>query len=505
MAENFLSQLLTTENRVESKEDGRCSVCLQVYGTLTDTGAIECEVRLPCNHILGSMCPFTWLNSHNTCPFCRSEFFPAQPRPYLEHGIMGHETPNLPVATEWPEILDHDEGYLLETVRHCCSTPYYNDAISSELFRMAEPMAKALRLRVQIDDFGLDTIAGTTVYITSHLLGHPRSPLEISEVVHVDERQIRSLYTHVYADREALIDSSMLELLGRGRMDDVLTLLLPSDSDEEVIRHENEASRFPVNARLLRTYCCHFCHQLGHRGSVVRLAEQIAEKIRQGSYPGICLHITITAVSIFMALHLVGLDTSFEQIQHLTGVAASTIQDSYHRLYPHRNRLITSGSLEYIGTSRVLGALTSLPWPPLHPEITDDAGQNDGLVEGDDTINTPTQDDEVSQIYKRECDSFCTSLGLCVDTSVIAHNIAITINSEDRVDASHLSITAVSIYIATRITGSLVSFDDISAVIGLRSDAVGAFYQTLAHREEIIEEFWLDFIRGHFGETYVGF
>ena len=372
MAGNFLSQLLSTENSVESEEDARCSVCLQAYYTLTDNGAIECEIRLPCGHSMGSMCAFTWLNSNNTCPFCRQEFFPAQPRPYLEHGIMENDAPILPMAADAPRILreDGDDLGLVEAVRLYCSAPCWNEAIFSELFRMAEPMAETLRQHAQSFHYCRDEIAGAAIYIASHLLGHPRSSLEISRIALVHEDRIRSFYRRIYDDREILIDPSMLEVLGRGRLEDVLTSLLPSDSDEEVIHHEDEAFGFPINPRLLRSLCVRFCHQLGHRDSIVYLAQQIAERIMEESHHGVCLHTTITAVSIFMALHLVGIDASFEQVS-VIGVAASTIQDSYRQLYPRRNRLITLGSLEYIGRynkSGVLAALTSLSWPLLTPD-----------------------------------------------------------------------------------------------------------------------------------------
>ena len=506
MAEAFLSQLLTADNRVESEAKARCSVCLQTYGTLTQTGAIECEVRLPCNHRLGSMCAFTWLKTNNTCPFCRRDFFPAQPRPYLEHGISGDVTPNPPVATRAPEALGHDEEVLSEMVRYCCSTPDWDDGFSTDAFRIAEPMAEALRQRVQAEGFGLDSIAGTTVYIVSHLLGRPRSHLEISRVLFVEGDCISSLHTHIYADRETLIDPPMLEVLGRGHMDDVLSFLPLPDSVEEMVGNEYEASIYPVNGRFLRSLCCRFCYQLGHRGSVVRLVQQIADAIREGSYPGVRFHIKITAVSIFIALHLMGLDTSYEQIQQQTGVVKSTIQDSYRRLYPQRNHLVNSSSLEYIGRhdrSRALGALTSLSWPPLHPEITNDPSQNESQSEDEEVIHIPIQDDHVLQMYRRECGSFCAALGLNVQATNLCYRIALVISSEDRVNASPLSIEAVSIYMATRIIGRLVSYEEISTVVGLSSDAIHAYYRALARRDEIIEGVWLVFIGNFVGNNVV--
>lgn len=95
MAAEFLRQLFQIENIVLS-DDSRCCICLADYGLLcTETGVIECEIRLPCNHVVGSFCVAKWLSptqlGHNSCPLCRREFFPAQPRPYLEHGIMNDD------------------------------------------------------------------------------------------------------------------------------------------------------------------------------------------------------------------------------------------------------------------------------------------------------------------------------------------------------------------------------------------------------------------------------
>ena len=50
-----------------------CPVCLSEYGTASPT---DTPIKLPCQHILGADCLFTWLMSgKNTCPHCRRQVF----------------------------------------------------------------------------------------------------------------------------------------------------------------------------------------------------------------------------------------------------------------------------------------------------------------------------------------------------------------------------------------------------------------------------------------------
>ena len=87
MSQEYLNRLLSSpEHRVQ----GECVICLEPYNTLNSTtGIMEVEIRLSCGHTVGSACIVTWLRENNSCPLCRETFFPRQPRPYLEHGIMG--------------------------------------------------------------------------------------------------------------------------------------------------------------------------------------------------------------------------------------------------------------------------------------------------------------------------------------------------------------------------------------------------------------------------------
>ena len=55
MAQQFLARILTMDNAVKSEDGQDCIICQEKCGTLSqETRTIELEVRLPCNHTVGS-------------------------------------------------------------------------------------------------------------------------------------------------------------------------------------------------------------------------------------------------------------------------------------------------------------------------------------------------------------------------------------------------------------------------------------------------------------------
>ena len=85
MAEAFLDGLLQIANSVPWG-DRKCVICHEETSTMSrDTGYIELQLRLPCNHVVGSGCVAAHFKEKNFCPVCRREFFPAQPPQSPEH------------------------------------------------------------------------------------------------------------------------------------------------------------------------------------------------------------------------------------------------------------------------------------------------------------------------------------------------------------------------------------------------------------------------------------
>ena len=117
----FLSRLLRKQNTVPVEEGGgqECFICKEEYGhPSSGTETAETQVRLPCSdkHTVGANCIFQWLQSHNTCPVCRHQFFPKE-RNKVDRGeaslidLMDDEdVENGESDLEDEDFVDEDEG-----------------------------------------------------------------------------------------------------------------------------------------------------------------------------------------------------------------------------------------------------------------------------------------------------------------------------------------------------------------------------------------------------------
>ena len=190
MAEAFLSQLLVSENRVQSEENAQCPVCFQKYGTLTDTGATESEIRLPCNHTLGSMCAFKWLKSSNTCPFCRKELFAAPLHPRSEYDRTG--TPMLITIT-----LNDDDPHWQLYRRQCegfCASLGLDSNATMVSCHLAAEFSSDPRL-----DTSLLSNAAAAIYMATRVEAIRRlSVEEISPVVGVPDNTIYACLRNIF-------------------------------------------------------------------------------------------------------------------------------------------------------------------------------------------------------------------------------------------------------------------------------------------------------------------
>lgn len=95
MAQRFLDQLPKIPNGL-LPNGTECMICKEEYGTVpSDNGNTEHAVILPCLHHVGSECIAIWLSPDNglgnSCPLCRTVFFPIRVRDYDDGDDDGDE------------------------------------------------------------------------------------------------------------------------------------------------------------------------------------------------------------------------------------------------------------------------------------------------------------------------------------------------------------------------------------------------------------------------------
>lgn len=223
MAEAFLNQLPRVGRGILGKEDQRCSICMEDYGTTQSaTGIIERAVQLPCNHIMGSECISIWVfpptkggSGNNTCPICRRVLFQVSTPP-----MSARRAEHLRIHT----VL----------VNRCASlSAQLGLNPKPEINRMARWIANHFHDRVglelsETDDRPVHAIAAASVYMASHLLGDARSLGMISSCLDVEEGAISRAYVLLHRRRHDLIDTELLARagMGLGAIDEVLPPVL---------------------------------------------------------------------------------------------------------------------------------------------------------------------------------------------------------------------------------------------------------------------------------------
>ncbi len=370
MSREFLASILKMENSVGSDSRQPCCICLQDFGSLSsETGVIECGIRLSCSHHVGSSCIATWLRSNNTCPVCRHVFFPAQPRPYLEHGIIEDETPRSP-----------EREYRL-----CCRTLGLSNRATDIAWKFYQNL---LRRAAPFGGHHGNCVGAAAMYIVSHIMGEPKSLEVISALVRVPVDHVRCLYQSIHRRRDEIVFREFfLEpatlanaqgfyrmLCARATMTDMLALLPAPTDDDGMIKGYTEVAalkdgeydlisrREEIDQRIGP-----LCTQLGYDqglvgGLINTFSLAIAHKIRRTMFQDCRSPQLAIAVSLYMASHLLCIGTSIKRISEVVGLSEHTIRTTYRSVYPRRAALVEPQLFRNVPRVRVLQALS---WPPL--------------------------------------------------------------------------------------------------------------------------------------------
>lgn len=367
MSAEFLADLLKIENSIKSDPSQPCCICLQNFGTMSsESGVIEYGVRLTCSHYVGSSCIAIWLRSNNTCPVCRHVFFSAQPRPYLEHGVIADETS---ARNYWGE---------------CCSVLNLSNRASAVAYQFAVRLWNTGWL----EGCAPNCVGSVAIYIVSHLTGDPKSPEDISPLVNIQPDLIRNVYRSLYPRREQLVTREVLteptirahmqrvfaKLLDGATLEDMLALLPTSTVEVDFNRHRTEAialtgleydlvsRREHINERLDEC-CTQLGYDQGPLGGFINLfCRDIAHNIRKTKILDSRSPQPIMAVSIYMGSHLLCAGTSITRISEVVSISERTIRTAYASVYPRRTEIVEIDFFDSVSPVKVRQALA---WPPL--------------------------------------------------------------------------------------------------------------------------------------------
>ena len=226
MADQFLRQLLGTQNQVSSDEQhSQCSICLENCGEIVpETGLIERAVRLPCQHIVGSGCISQWLQNNNTCPICRHVLFQAESGPdnaeFNFPDFPAHGPPPAPDQTARGLVLsgpvDICLPYLREIRRLCddyCARLVLQPKIAQIVVVLFSNILTPGPSNLILQDCSDGLIVALSIYVASSLACQPRSPEEIAAAIPgVYHSQISRYYGYLerMTNRDAIIDEGTL-------------------------------------------------------------------------------------------------------------------------------------------------------------------------------------------------------------------------------------------------------------------------------------------------------
>ena len=346
MAEAFLRQLLRAENSVQPTGSERCIICLTECGTLCpETGVVEWEIRLPCCHTAGSRCIAMWLNPNgtasNSCPVCRHVFFPAQPRPYLEHGVFEDHQDGQFDSGPFDFLERVSDDAVDPPYEDYAPSPYAGSAISGDT-RVANGEGFFLAPGGDYSGYQIPDSSAEATILRRIVRLQGLAPGEIESIVQANLPHRPARQQRTAQDEE-------------------------EETHEESVRDEQspvrDTSHFDLtNVNIMcETYCCRL--NLTSSFRVIDVSQRLAAKIYMPCTIAFYSPACIAAVSVYIASHLAGTPKTVSWVSANSGVGADAISSLYRCIDPVRNQtwLIDEEMLAASDRGRLETVLRSLP------------------------------------------------------------------------------------------------------------------------------------------------
>lgn len=246
---------------------------------------------------------------------CRRVFFPAQPRLYIEYGTIAGDGSGIEDSDDEQNGLDR----LISSIDQLDLSP--------EACRLSIVIGRhAFRLDVLRDCTRMEQ-AAMSIFVASHLVGHPVTLEQISPVVGLSRRTIYETYRQFYPARRAVVDGEFLLLLGEDperATTGNLPLLAWPRSEYANAFWEVITERFSIRQEHL----------------VIEVSHVLFHNLVDQSYFTSENVLDITALSIYLASYLNGIPIPLREIGSVMGVSLDEVQVIYALFYPHRKDLL---------------------------------------------------------------------------------------------------------------------------------------------------------------------
>ncbi len=340
---------------------------LLTRGTLksSGTGVIECEIRLPCSHRVGSACIATWLRTNNTCPVCRRVLFPAvagQPLERddeLEEEDLIHD--NIALDDPATEHVNRIHSEILDSYYYL----FEELDLSLDTFELACKMAAHLcGFQDPGDPSPRETLVDTTIYIVTHIKNEHKSLEEIASASCTQVERIRRMYRKLWPIRDRIAEQHWDELEGPSgsRVYNLLDLLPFPNTVDDSTDYEADGSDpedHAIHAQLsgVRELFNQYSDALGLSGDIRNICIRLADRIMLFRFS-----LPVAAVSLFMLSHIMELDITIRQISEVAGISEGSIRRAYRTLYPLRGDFFLDSLLHDIRRYRVVQYIA---WPAI--------------------------------------------------------------------------------------------------------------------------------------------
>ena len=106
--------------------------------------------------------------------------------------------------------------------------------------------------------------------------------------------------------------------------------------------------------------CERYCNQLGLPFQIIKVSQEIADRMDAGGMLAGRSPLSVAAVSIYTASHLMGHAKTAKEIAVVAGVSDGTIRNAYKLVYPKKDVLFDAEWL-VIGKGGLKGSLSNLP------------------------------------------------------------------------------------------------------------------------------------------------